>query len=188
MRPLFACALALGLLSGPALAAPQEHHGNAHPARPAAHRAAAHPAATRRAAVHRTAPVRQVVRTRKATPHRTVVTKRATAHHVTTVHRKVTVNNRGRADIARYRKVVRAPHRFHVAAWRAPRGFAYRRFSLGERIPGVLLAAEFFLASYAAYGLEAPPSGYVWVRDGDDAVLVDRYTGEVIAVEYDVFY
>jgi Ni/Co efflux regulator RcnB len=75
-----------------------------------------------------------------------------------------------------------------MRAWVGPRGFAYRRFGIGERIPGILLAADFFIADYALYGLEYPGEEYVWVRDGDDAVLVDRYTGEVIEVEYDVFY
>jgi Ni/Co efflux regulator RcnB len=52
----------------------------------------------------------------------------------------------------------------------------------------VLLAADYFLTSYALYGLAPPPPGYVWVRDGTDAVLVDRYTGQVIQVQEDVFY
>ena len=30
--------------------------------------------------------------------------------------------------------------------------------------------------------------GAVWVRDGDDALLIDRYSGEVIEVEYGIFY
>ena len=33
-----------------------------------------------------------------------------------------------------------------------------------------------------------PPPGTVWVRYGRDALLIDRYTGEVIQVEYSVFY
>jgi Ni/Co efflux regulator RcnB len=88
-----------------------------------------------------------------------------------------------------FRKVVRAPRRFRAARpWIAPRGFTYRRFALGERIPSVLLAANYFLMDFSLYGLEVPPPGYVWVRDGTDAALVDRYTGEVAQVEYDVFY
>lgn len=87
------------------------------------------------------------------------------------------------------RKAVRAPRRFHIGRpWIAPRGFVYRRFRLGERVPSVLLAATYFLTDYALYGLAPPPPGYVWIREGSDAVLVDRYTGEVIQVEYDAFY
>lgn len=33
-----------------------------------------------------------------------------------------------------------------------------------------------------------PPYGAIWVRVGNDALLVDRDSGEVITVQYDVFY
>jgi hypothetical protein len=33
-----------------------------------------------------------------------------------------------------------------------------------------------------------PPPGTVWVRYGSDAVLIDRDTGEVIRVVYNIFY
>ena len=39
----------------------------------------------------------------------------------------------------------------------------------------------------AALGLLTPWDGYEWVRYGDDALLVDIDTGEVIRVEYDLF-
>jgi Ni/Co efflux regulator RcnB len=55
-------------------------------------------------------------------------------------------------------------------------------------VPSVFLASLYFLSNYTLYGLEPPPPGYVWIREGSDAVLVDRYTGEVIQVEYDIFY
>jgi Ni/Co efflux regulator RcnB len=86
------------------------------------------------------------------------------------------------------RKVVRAPRRYHARPWIAPRGFTYRRFRLGERVPAVLLASNYFLLDFMLYGLSPPPPGYVWVREGSDALLVDRYTGEVAQVVYDAFY
>ena len=99
------------------------------------------------------------------------------------------VNVRRTVDVTRFRRAAQAPRRYRIARpWIAPRGYVYRRFALGERIPGVLLAAGFFLGDFGIYGLEAPPYGYVWVRDGSDAVLVDRYTGEVIQVQYGLFY
>jgi len=117
---------------------------------------------------------------------------RATEHRDVDVHRKVDVHRnvevRGGARLGHFHRSFRAPHRFHMRAWVGPRGFSYRRFGIGERIPAALLVADFFIADYAAYDLEYPGDAYVWVRDGDDAVLVDRYTGEVIEVEYDVFY
>ena len=33
-----------------------------------------------------------------------------------------------------------------------------------------------------------PMPGTVWVRYGDDALLIDRYTGEVIQVAYGIFW
>ena len=205
MKAIFAGILAFGLLATPALAAPEHHGGGGNHGGGGSHSGGGnhgggshgggghmsmHGAASHHAQRHTTV-------TRHVSSHRTVVTRRTTAHHNTTVHRKVTVN-RGNGDRANHntggRKVAgfhwtrRAPHRYHAAAWHAPRGFTYRRFSIGERIPAVLLVADFFLTDYVSYGLDVPPDGYIWVRDGDDAVLVDRYTGEVIAVEYDVFY
>ena len=39
-----------------------------------------------------------------------------------------------------------------------------------------------------ALALIAPPYGAIWVRVGDDALLIDQYTGEIIEVDYGVFY
>jgi Ni/Co efflux regulator RcnB len=91
-------------------------------------------------------------------------------------------------NVAHFHHVFRAPHRYRIGLWHAPWGFHYRRFGIGERIPAVLLVSTYFIDDYYSYDLDEPDDGYVWVRDGDDAVLVDRYTGEVIEVEYDVFY
>ena len=94
-----------------------------------------------------------------------------------------------KVDVTRYRRVVQAQRRYRIARpWIAPRGYAYRRYSLGQRIPASLLVAGFFLTGVSAYGLESAPYGYVWVREGTDAVLVNRYTGEVIQVQYGLFY
>ncbi|HSC18097.1 MAG TPA: RcnB family protein [Rhizomicrobium sp.] len=100
-----------------------------------------------------------------------------------------TVRERPNGNVRVTRKVIRPAHRYHVnRTWVAPRGFVFRHFRLGERVPTVLLASEYFLLSPWLYGLEAAPYGYVWIREGSDAVLVDRYTGAVVQVAYDVFY
>lgn len=106
-----------------------------------------------------------------------------------TVVRRTVTDRPSTVNVRINRKVFRAPRRFHAARpWVAPRGFVYKRFVLGQRVPAVLLAANFFLMDFALYGLEPPPPGYVWVREGGDAVLVNRYTGEVVQVAYDIFY
>jgi len=203
MKSLVLFALSLGLLTAPSALADPPHHGNPPPHHAA--RPAAHVTVHRMTTVHRSAPVRHTT-VRRTTVHRTTVHRTVTAHgsHRTATHRNVTIrrhvtahrpvtvhrnaNVRGHVNVAHFHKVFRAPHRYRIGAWRAPRGFTYRRFGIGERVPAVLLVADFFLTDFALYGLEAPPPEYVWVRDGSDAVLVDRYTGEVIEVEYDVFY
>lgn len=118
--------------------------------------------------------------------HHGAVTHHSVGH--VTVHGGVHHGVLARTNVAHFHHVFRAPHRYHIAAWHAPRGFHYRRFGIGERIPAILLVSAYFIDDYYDYYLDEPDDGYVWVRDGDDAVLVDRYTGEVVEVEYDVFY
>jgi Ni/Co efflux regulator RcnB len=38
------------------------------------------------------------------------------------------------------------------------------------------------------FDLPMPPRGYEWVRYGDDALLVNIRTGEIVDVVYDVFW
>ena len=170
--PMIAAAIGLILAAPAALAQPDK--GSAKPAHQTA-RPSANKAARQSVKQHvRRATTRKVTR---ANPVR---------HSPVTTTRKVIVR---RVDVTHYRRVVQAPRRYRAArAWVAPRGFTYRRFGLGERIPTALLAASFFLTGFSAYGLESPPSGYVWVRDNTDAVLVDRSTGEVIQVQNGLFY
>ncbi|MGI8841955.1 MAG: RcnB family protein [Caulobacteraceae bacterium] len=176
MNRLPVSAAAIGLILAAPAALAQSDNGAANPANQTAQHAANK--AARQAAKR---PVRRA-EARKAT--------RPVTHRprpVTTVRRKVTVVRK--VDVTPYRRVVQAPRRYRIARpWIAPRGYAYRRYGLGQRVPTALLAASFFLPNFGLYGLQAPPYGYVWVRDGSDAVLVDRRTGEVIQAQYGLFY
>jgi Ni/Co efflux regulator RcnB len=58
----------------------------------------------------------------------------------------------------------------------------------GERLPVTFYVRDYWIADFALYGLIEPWPGYEWIRVGDDAVLVDIETGEVIRVEYGLFY
>ena len=89
---------------------------------------------------------------------------------------------------SRYRSNQFAQKRFRLGAYHAPRGFNYRRWSFGQHLPFLFLSSSYFLPNAYAYGLFTPPPGLVWVRYGDDALLVDRYTGEIVQVRYNVFY
>jgi len=94
-----------------------------------------------------------------------------------------------RSVVLKVRANITAPHRFHFArAYVRPPGWYPHRWVYGERLPRAFFVSDFFITDFVAYGLLAPWDGYEWVRYGDDALLIDVETGEVIRVEYDVFY
>ncbi len=86
-----------------------------------------------------------------------------------------------------YRKTVTSKKHYSAAAYVAPSGFTVTRFSTGQRVPDVVLHSGPVLTNYNDYALVAPPSGLTWIRVGDDALLVDSNTGEVIQADYDLF-
>jgi Ni/Co efflux regulator RcnB len=47
---------------------------------------------------------------------------------------------------------------------------------------------NYWILDWGAFDLDDPPPGTVWVRVGDDALLIDEYTGEIIIVEYGIFF
>ena len=81
-----------------------------------------------------------------------------------------------------------AQHRYRAGEYRWPRGFSYRRYSFGEFLPQIFFGQDFWLYDYGDYGLPYPPPGTAWVRYGPDALLIDRYSGEIVEVIYGVFY
>ena len=97
--------------------------------------------------------------------------------------------DRGRPqfDAGRYRQVYRAPQRFRVAPYRTPPGFYARSWGFGDYLPFGWFGSTYYL-NYGAYGLPLPPVGCEWVRVGDDALLVDIWTGEVLSVAYGLFW
>lgn len=96
--------------------------------------------------------------------------------------------NRANIDMTQFRRNVRSEHRYRDGAYHGPRGYNYRRWSYGERLPSVYFARDYWLTNFLAFGLISPPDGYTWVRYGDDALLIDEYTGEIVQVRYDVFW
>jgi Ni/Co efflux regulator RcnB len=99
--------------------------------------------------------------------------------------------NRQRHDFRGYRdfhRSFRAERRFRGPTYRRPAGWYDHRWSFGEFLPSAFWARDYWLSDYRAYDLQPPPYGAIWVRVGDDALLVDQDSGEVITVEYGVFY
>jgi Ni/Co efflux regulator RcnB len=57
---------------------------------------------------------------------------------------------------------------------------AERRWARGEYLPRSYLADTYYVRDYGAYGLEAPPPGYTWVRPDprdDQYYMVQLATG-----------
>ena len=83
---------------------------------------------------------------------------------------------------------VQASHQFHNGNYNAPRGYQSRHWSYGDRLPRLYYARDYWIADFLMFGLFAPPDGLVWVRVGDDALLIDEYSGDIVQVDYGVFY
>lgn len=86
-----------------------------------------------------------------------------------------------------WRRTYRAHHRYHVERYRTPPGFYIRSWVFGDYLPNSWYTPNYYL-NWWAYGLPRPPIGTEWVRSGDDALLVDTWSGEVLSVYYDLFW
>jgi Ni/Co efflux regulator RcnB len=94
-----------------------------------------------------------------------------------------------RASWTRYHRSWNATRRYRwTGSYARPAGWSYRRWTLGAFLPALYFTQQFWIPSYAIFALDPPPPGTVWVRYGSDALLVDRYSGEVIQVVYGIFY
>lgn len=87
-----------------------------------------------------------------------------------------------------YHQNMRADRRFRGPAYHRPPGWYYQRWSFGQILPSIFWGQQYWLSDFDDYDLPPPPPGTVWVRYGDDALLIDRYSGEIITVQYGVFY
>ena len=169
------------------LAAPDDHHGGSAP-----HGAMSGPShgAPSGGGDHRTMDHRTSTGTTGSTHrsyHRTSHhTTHMTTHHTTVVNR--TTVHRTNVDITSYRKAFNAPNHYHYGDYHGPAGYAYRRWDVGGNLPREYWAQNYWIGNYLNFGLIAPPDGYVWVRYGPDALLIDEDTGAIIQVEYGLFY
>lgn len=111
---------------------------------------------------------------------------------VVTVKRHIEVDRnvqvKRRVNIIAIRRNLNSPHRYHWNVYHRPSGWYAHRWTYGERLPRAWFVRDYWIGDFIMFGLMMPPDGYVWVRVGDDALLVDTDTGEVVRVEYNVFY
>ncbi|HEV2530600.1 RcnB family protein [Phenylobacterium sp.] len=79
-------------------------------------------------------------------------------------------------------------HRFRDRPYRRPPHFFVHAWSFGEFLPPAWYGPEYLIADWWDYDLPAPPYGYDWVRVGDDAVLVEDYSGRIVQVVRALFW
>ncbi len=86
-----------------------------------------------------------------------------------------------------WQRNVRAPRQYHLTPYRRPTGWYAKRWAFGMVLPQLFWARDHWVDQYWMFGLENPPYGYVWVRNGDDALLVNVATGYILQVVYGLF-
>ena len=81
----------------------------------------------------------------------------------------------------------RAVRVYYVPVYQPPPNWRYQRWAYGETLPPPYWAQPYWINNYWDYGLQPPPYGYVWVRNGPDAMSVDIVTGLILNVIYGLF-
>ena len=87
-----------------------------------------------------------------------------------------------RQDQRQYARWQQAQRRYHAPRYVAPRGYAVRSWSYGQRMPSYYRTSAYVVNDYGRYGLRAPPRGYQYVRSGNDVVLAAVAGGLITAV------
>ena len=93
-----------------------------------------------------------------------------------------------RGDRSGFGQVYRAERRYHGAPYVRPHGWYEHRWGYGDILPQLFWGRDYWILDYWLYALSPPPYGYVWVRYGTDALLIDENTGQVVEVVYGAFY
>lgn len=93
-----------------------------------------------------------------------------------------------RYDWSRYRQQNRGLYR--LPRYYAPSGwsYGYRRFGVGVTLNSYLFGSNYWINDPFYYRLPEVWGPYRWVRYYNDALLVDVRSGQVVDVEYDIFW
>ncbi|MDJ0277056.1 RcnB family protein [Sphingomonas sp. 2R-10] len=93
-----------------------------------------------------------------------------------------------RYDWNRYRQqnrnLYRLPRYYAPQGW----GYGYRRFGVGVTLNSFLFGSNYWINDPYSYRLPEVWGPYRWVRYYNDALLVDVRSGQVVDVEYDIFW
>ncbi len=96
--------------------------------------------------------------------------------------------NRHWYDSRNWRHEYRSSRRFRLGVYAYPRGWYSNSWRYGDILPYGWYGSNYYLNDYWSYGLPMPPIGCEWVRVGDDAYLVDIWSGRVYSVYYNLFW
>jgi hypothetical protein len=77
---------------------------------------------------------------------------------------------------------------FRVGIYYDPFGWNYRPYQIGWRLWPSYYSSRYWINDPWQYRLPYAPPGYVWVRYWDDAILVDRWSGQVVDVIHNFFW
>ena len=77
---------------------------------------------------------------------------------------------------------------FHFGLYYDPFGWSYRPYEIGWRLWPSYYSRSYWINDPWRYRLPYAPAGYVWVRYWNDALLVDRWSGEVVDVVRNFFW
>lgn len=78
--------------------------------------------------------------------------------------------------------------RFRVNPYYYPRGYAYRYYGPGVRLPRVFFGTRYYIGQPDYYRLPPAYAGTRWVRVGPDALLIRVYDGIVVRTVRGIFY
>ena len=97
--------------------------------------------------------------------------------------------DRQRFDPRRWSFDHRPTHRYQWRGYyRVPYGFYPQAWYFGQVLPWSWYTPDYYIDDWSAYGLQPPAYGCEWVREGNDALMVDIYTGRVLSVVYGLFF
>ena len=77
---------------------------------------------------------------------------------------------------------------FHLGLYFDPFGWNYQPWQIGWRLWPSYYSSRYWINDPYDYRLPYAPPGYRWIRDYDDAILVDTFTGEAVDVIHNFFW
>ncbi len=96
--------------------------------------------------------------------------------------------DRSHYDYRRYQRDYYAQRRYRAPVYITPSRFYLRNWAFGDTLPYSSWYGSSYYLNWPQYGLPRPPIGAEWIRMRDDALLVDIWTGRVLAVYHNLFW